>query len=85
MVRPQRILEKVLAGSKTLPFRDFEKLLKAFGFRLDRIAGSHRIYTHPRADRPLSVQPRGKEAKPYQVRQFLDMIETHGISLDGEK
>jgi hypothetical protein len=28
MVRPQRILEKVLAGSKTLPFRDFEKLLK---------------------------------------------------------
>jgi hypothetical protein len=81
MVRPQRILEKVLAGSKTLRFRDFEKLLKAFGFRLDRVAGSHR----PRVDRPLSLQPRGKEAKPYQVRQFLDMIETYGLSLDGER
>lgn len=85
MVRPQRVLEKVLAGSKTLPFRDFEKLLKAFGFELDRIAGSHHIYVHPRADRPLSVQPRGKDAKPYQVRQFLDMVETYGLSLDGEK
>jgi predicted RNA binding protein YcfA (HicA-like mRNA interferase family) len=59
-------------------------MLRAFGFKLDRTAGSHRIYTHPRVDRPLSVQPHGNEAKPYQVKQFLDMVETYGLSLDEE-
>lgn len=81
MVRPERVLEKVLGGSRTLPFREFEKLLLAFGFELQPVSGSHRIYCHPRVDRPLSIQPRGKDAKPYQVRQFLDMVETFGLNL----
>ncbi len=56
-------------------FTDFERILVAFGFTLDRIAGSHHIYKHPDVPRPLSIQPRGGQAKPYQIDQFLDMVQ----------
>jgi len=51
-------------GQGVIAFRDFERLLLALGFRHDRTSGSHRIYLHPNATRPLSVQPRGSDAKP---------------------
>ncbi len=63
-------------------FRDFERLLAAFGFLHDRTVGSHRQYTHPRVPRSLPVQPSGKDAKRYQIRQFLDMVEEFGLSIE---
>ena len=58
----------------SMPFRDFERLLKAFGFVLVRTTGSHRQYAHPKVTRILSIQPRGKKAKSYQIEQFVAMI-----------
>jgi hypothetical protein len=52
---------------------------------LDRKRGSHRIYRHPlRPDLPLvNLQESGAgKAKPYQVRQVLGIIETHGLKVD---
>lgn len=63
-------------------FRDFQRILEAFGFALDRINGSHHNYRHPRVSRPLSVQPRGNMAKPYQIQQFLDIVEEFGLKMD---
>lgn len=62
-------------------FRDFERILKAFGFQLDRISGSHHIYKHPDVCRLLSIQPRGDKAKPYQIDQFLDIVEEFGLEM----
>ena len=62
-------------------FRDFQRVLEAFGFTLDRIRGSHHIYKHPQVPRPLSIQPRGDMAKPYQVDQFLDNVEEFGLKI----
>jgi predicted RNA binding protein YcfA (HicA-like mRNA interferase family) len=81
MASPTKTLERVLEGRGAIPFRDFERLLRALGFRLDRTSGSHRIYIHPTVPRPLNVQPRGRDAKPYQVRQLRDMIEEFGLKL----
>lgn len=67
---------------KGIAFREFEKLLTAFGFVHDRTVGSHRQYKHPRVPQPLPVQPEGKDAKRYQVRQFLDIIEEFSLSMD---
>jgi predicted RNA binding protein YcfA (HicA-like mRNA interferase family) len=67
MAKPSKVLERVLEGQGAISFRDFERLLLALGFKHDRTSGSHRIYLHPGATRPLSVQPRGKDAKPYQI------------------
>jgi predicted RNA binding protein YcfA (HicA-like mRNA interferase family) len=81
MARPAKVLDRVMEGRGSIPFRDFERLLLALGFRHDRTSGSHRIYIHPRVTRPLSAQPQGKDAKPYQVRQLRAMIEEFELKL----
>ncbi len=65
----------------SLPFRDFERLLRAFGFEHVRTSGSHRQYRHPIVPEILSVQPRRNQAKSYQIHQFVDMVETYGLTM----
>ncbi|MFA7597624.1 MAG: type II toxin-antitoxin system HicA family toxin [Novosphingobium sp.] len=80
MTKPARLYSQLLQStSKSIAFRDFERLLTAFGFEHVRTKGSHRIYTHPALSRPFPVQPGSKDAKPYQVREFLELIEEHGL------
>lgn len=82
MVRPVKLYERLLTNpSRPIAFRDFERLLRAFGFSHDRTVGSHRQYVHPAISRALPIQPdkSGKEAKRYQVRQFLDLVEEYGL------
>jgi predicted RNA binding protein YcfA (HicA-like mRNA interferase family) len=81
MARPVKVLDRVMRGRGAIAFRDLERLLIALGFRHDRTSGSHRIYVHPKVTRPLSIQPQGKDAKPYQVRQLRAMIEEFGLKL----
>jgi len=76
--------EKLLAGSHNIRFTDFEQVVLSFGFIHRRTRGSHRIYAHPSIPRPLSLQPRGKDAKPYQIRQFMQVVEEFGLTLEGE-
>ncbi len=64
-------------------FRDFQRVLEGFGFSLDRVNGSHHQYKHVLANRPLSIQPKGNMAKPYQIDQFLDMVEEFGLTMAG--
>jgi HicA toxin of bacterial toxin-antitoxin, len=56
--------------------------IESFGFRLRRVSGSHYIYTHPQVPRPLSLQPRNREAKPYQISQFLDMVREFSLRIE---
>ena len=45
MVKSKKLYEQVMASrGRSIAFRDFERLLKAFGFYLDRTVGSHRQY-----------------------------------------
>lgn len=71
-----------MRGRGVVNFRDLQRLLRELGFHLDRVSGSHHIYRHPKASRPLNVQPVGKDAKPYQVRQLRDMIEELRLTLE---
>ena len=80
MTRIEKLYAQLFASpTALLAFRDFVALVEAFGFSHARTKGSHRSYIHPRCSRPLVIQPKGKNAKPYQVRQFLDMIEEYGL------
>ena len=81
-------LERVLARCRSraiISFREFESLLEGFGFRLARVSGSHRIYRHAQLRRSLSVQPDGKDAKAYQVRMLLGMVDEFGLRLRDEE
>jgi hypothetical protein len=77
--------EKVLGGSRNIRFDDFVRLIEAFGFAHRRTSGSHRIFSHQRATRPLSLQPRNGQAKPYQIAQFLELVEEFGLTLGDER
>ena len=83
MTRIAKLYERLLANPKlSISFRDFEKLLRAFGFEQDRTKGSHVIWVHPKVPRPLPVQPEGKDAKRYHVREFLELVEEHGLYIE---
>lgn len=70
------------AYRQPIAFRDFEKLLKAYGFSHARTTGGHRLYTHPNVPRAFPVQPEGKEAKRYQVRELLALIDRYNLHMD---
>jgi predicted RNA binding protein YcfA (HicA-like mRNA interferase family) len=81
MTRIAKLYDQLTEG-RPISFAEFERLLLAFGFKLDRTKGSHKIFKHPNFGQRVNVQPKGKLAKPYQVRQFLDIIEENGLSLE---
>lgn len=82
-MKPSKILENVQRyPRRVISFRDFEKLLTAFGFALQRTRGSHRAYKRPGVPELLTIQPKGTDARPYQVRKFLDMIGQFQLELD---
>lgn len=63
-------------------FREFQRVPVAFGFTLARTKGSHLIYKHPIVPRPFPIQPRGDEAKVYQVEEFLVIVAQYGLRID---
>jgi predicted RNA binding protein YcfA (HicA-like mRNA interferase family) len=80
MVKPSKLYAQLLANpGRRIAFRDFERLLRAFGFEHVRTKGSHKQYVHPEVPRPLPVQPEAKDAKPYQLREFLELIEQYSL------
>ena len=81
MTKPSKLYARLLTSRSSMRFRDFQRILETFGFTLDRINGSHHQYKHALANRPLSIQPKGNMAKPYQIDQFLDMVEEFGLTM----
>ncbi|WP_293701930.1 MULTISPECIES: type II toxin-antitoxin system HicA family toxin [unclassified Sphingopyxis] len=62
-------------------FKDLRRIVEAFGFELKRTNGSHHIFQHPDVPGNLNLQSSGKDAKPYQIRQLLDMIDSNGLDM----
>lgn len=56
-------------------------LAEGFGFNLERIRGSHHIFSHPEVIELLNLQEVKGEAKPYQVRQLMKLIEKYDLTL----
>ena len=77
----RKLLKKILSGSKNVHFRELQILVEAFGFRLDRIKGSHHIYLREDIRELINLQNVRGRAKPYQVKQFLAIVEKHNLQL----
>lgn len=81
----RKLLDKALSNPRNLRFREMVALVEAFGFRLARINGSHHIFSHPGVSELVNIQNVGGSAKPYQIRQFLRLVERYDLTLeDGE-
>lgn len=81
-MKKRNLLEKILAGSKNIRFAEATALAKAFGFRLDRINGSHHIFVHPNIPELINLQDVKGKAKPYQLKQLLSLIEQHNLQME---
>ncbi|MFB8788002.1 MAG: type II toxin-antitoxin system HicA family toxin [Potamolinea sp.] len=84
MTKKRKILEKVLTGSKNIQFDELVTLVEAFGFSLSRVNGSHHIFSHPDIPEIVNLQNRNGKAVPYQIRQFLVLIEEYTLTLEDE-
>ena len=83
MTKPAKLYILLLQSTdRSVDYRDFLALIEAFGFNHARSKGSHRSYTHPECPALLVVQPKGIDAKRYQVREFLGIVEEYGLTLD---
>lgn len=81
-MRPEKLLERLAAGSlHNVVFADLCRLVERFGFRLDRVRGSHHIYGHPELSVRLNLQDREGQAKSYQIRQLLALVEEYNLTL----
>jgi predicted RNA binding protein YcfA (HicA-like mRNA interferase family) len=83
MTRIAKLYAQVQQGRRPT-FGELCRLAEASGFHLMRTNGSHHIYQHPDIPGNLNLQPDGKDAKPYQVRQFLALINEHNLHIMGE-
>lgn len=79
------LLRRLTAGAlHNVRFSDFIDLVSAFGFSLLRSSGSHHIFSHPDIPELINLQDIGGQAKPYQIRQFLRLVERYNLKMEDD-
>ena len=82
----KKLLRKLASGALTnVAFRDMVNLVEGFSFVLQRTRGSHHIYSHPDIPELVNLQEVQGQAKPYQIRQFLKLVEEYNLNLEGDE
>lgn len=81
MGRREKLLDKILRGTSdaNISFDELRHLLKALGF-VERIRGDHHIFTRDGVEEILNLQPKGAQAKAYQVKQVRSVIVRYGLA-----
>lgn len=83
MVAVRKLYEKLKASPANCPFNDLVAFLTGLGFTQKRQKGSHMIFGHPDHPREIvNIQRVGKEAKPFQVKQVLSLVENLDLMED---
>ncbi|MFZ4555622.1 MAG: type II toxin-antitoxin system HicA family toxin [Pseudanabaena sp.] len=75
MGRAAKLLLKILKGvsDNNILFDQLCQLLVNLGFE-QRVRGSHHIFTQDGIHEIINIQPKGSQAKAYQVRQIRGLI-----------
>ncbi|MBI4647794.1 MAG: type II toxin-antitoxin system HicA family toxin [Bacteroidia bacterium] len=81
-MKREKILAKILSGSKNIAFTDFVNLIEGYKFELSRTRGSHQIFKHKDVMELVNLQNVDGQVKSYQIKQFLELIEKHNLKLE---
>ena len=75
MSKHKKLLLRILGGTSDadISFVDLCALMRHLEFN-ERIRGSHHIFTRRDVEEIVNLQPRGSQAKPYQVKQVRAVI-----------
>jgi hypothetical protein len=81
--RVRKILEKVLDGrsDQNISFDDLCYVLDRAEFSFRQAGGSHKIYFKDGIPEIINVQPKGKLAKAYQVKQVRELLVRYKIEV----
>lgn len=82
MSKFEKLLAKAQNNPQNISFEDICKLAEAFGFKFKGGKGSHRVYSKKGLVEILNFQNVKGFAKPYQVKQFLKVLENNNIGLE---
>ena len=82
----EKTLRRLLSGTAdaAIRFDDLCQLLESLGFE-KRVKGSHHLFRRSGVEEKINLQRAGAQAKPYQVKQLLDLVERYNLSLGGEE
>lgn len=80
MSKYDALLSRILRGASdaNISFDGLRKLLLHLGF-VERIHGSHHIFTKRGVEEILNLQPKGRQAKPYQVKQVRTVLVKYNL------
>ncbi len=78
----RKLLQKAINSPKNLRFEEFVQLIVAFGFVEERVSGSHHIFKRAGIHELLNIQDVAGMSKPYQIRQFLSVVERYNLRLE---
>jgi len=80
MASHEKVLERILRGTSdaNIGFMEMCNLLRRLGFQ-ERVKGSHHVFHRSDVAEILNIQPRGSQAKPYQVKQVRQIILRYGL------
>ena len=75
----QRSFAEIKDNPRNIRFNKICNIAEAFGFRFRGGKGSHRIYVKEGVVELLNFQNVNGKAKPYQVKQFIKIIEKYNL------
>jgi predicted RNA binding protein YcfA (HicA-like mRNA interferase family) len=81
-MKSRKLLQKLLSGSKNIRFSEAVACAESFGFRLDRINGSHHIFVHSDIPELVNLQNFKGKAKRYQIKQLLEIVERYNLRME---
>ena len=85
-MHPRKLLTRIARGEvANVAFDDLCALAEKLGFESRRVSGSHHIFTHPDIPQLINLQSVGGQAKPYQVRQLMRLVERYDLKLRDSK
>jgi len=85
MGKYDKLLVTILSGrsDQSIRFTELTHLLLAMGFN-QRIKGDHHIFYRQDIEEILNLQPKGSQAKAYQVRQVRNILVKYRLEVPHE-
>ena len=86
MGKQEKLFLQILSGTadRNIKFDDLRWLLKRLGFN-ERRRGSHHIFTKDEVVEIINIQPKGNNAKPYQVKQIRNLLTQYKLGETGDE
>lgn len=75
----KEVYQKLKKNPKKVRFEELCRAAELFGFEFRGGSGSHRVFARVGVREILNFQEVKGKAKPYQVRQFIRIIENYNL------